>query len=57
MFRGGSKDRGRKVTPPGPSYMSNDQFGQLPFGDTYLPARRCFYSIRVFYLAADTNMS
>lgn len=30
-LRGWSKDRsGRKVTPPGPTYMSNDQFGTLP---------------------------
>jgi hypothetical protein len=33
MFaRGKSKDRSsssRKVTPPSPSYMSNDQFGML----------------------------
>ncbi|TAQ87935.1 hypothetical protein B7494_g3740 [Chlorociboria aeruginascens] len=26
MLRGRSKDRNRKVTPPGPSYMSNEQF-------------------------------
>lgn len=24
-----SKDRNRKVTPPGPVYMSNDQFGMF----------------------------
>lgn len=28
MLRGRSKDPNRKVTPPGPSYMSNDEFGE-----------------------------
>lgn len=28
MLRGRSKDRTRKVTPPGPVYMSNDQFAE-----------------------------
>ncbi len=30
MFaRGSSKESTRKVTPPSPSYMSNEQFGML----------------------------
>ena len=31
LSRGRSKDRNRVVTPPGPVYMSNDQFGESHF--------------------------
>ncbi len=42
MFaRGGSKERSstRKVTPPSPSYMSNEQFSmfQPPIHETEMP--------------------
>lgn len=33
LSRGRSKDRNRKVTPPGPVYMSNEQFGQSFFSN------------------------
>lgn len=55
MLRGRSKeakDRNRKVTPPGPVYMSNDQFGMRSFHA--LPALQNFEALLKIHIT-DTN--